>query len=98
MARVANPKRILVRNALAYIEQKIHEANQKLVDELNQEGKFSTAYVSGTDASAKTNVGESVKMFRWLLGYLNISPIPTAYTDAQVDAIDINIRTFDDNQ
>jgi len=96
MARVANSKRIIVRNALAYIEDKIHAANNKLLEEEDSSGKYSSGYLSGLDAGAKTDVKNATKMFRWLIQtYLGLS-VPAAYTNTQVGALDPDIRTHEE--
>lgn len=107
MARVANPPRTIARNALGYIENKIHEVNKNLKDADDlitrlQNEPTTTFTQANIDAfktqlmdQAKTANSEAVKMYRWVLGEFSI-PIPTAYTDAQVDAIDEDIRTFED--
>lgn len=98
MVRVKNNKRILVREALGYIEQEIHGANNDLREELDTDNKLDVTYKTGRDASAKTHVKNAIKMFRWLVEVEFSLTVPNAYTNAEVDAIDIDIRTFDDGK
>ena len=89
----AQPKRITVINALAYIEDKIHSANLKLTKEVDSSGEYDATFQSGLDASAKGDITDIVKMIRWLKEtYFNIASVPTAFSDAEVDAINPLIR------
>jgi len=104
MARIANNNRTITTRALGYVENQIHQINRALqrADELDTElagGNFTTAnknaFKTKLRDDAKTHNQNAVKMYRWLLDEMSI-PTPTAYTDAEVDGIDKEIRTFDD--
>lgn len=92
---VEQTKRIKTIKALAYVENKIHSINNKFKDEKDTSGRLDITYQSGLNTSAKNDGKELVKMLRWLLKELGITTLPTAYTDAQVDAIDPSIRTVE---
>ena len=105
MARVANSLPILARTSLDYIAQKIDKAivnldeAEHLVRKLTLTAAFDTANITTFKneriEKAKEANKDALKMYRWLIGKLSIT-IPTAYTDAQVDAIDTEIRTHDE--
>lgn len=105
MARKANTTKDLVLNAQAYIERQIHISNKALTDserlikELENAGNFTQSNIDSFKADkiqeAKDASRNAVKMFRWMLGKLSITT-PTAFTDAQVDAEDENIRTVEE--
>ncbi len=107
MARVANDKKTLTKGTLNYVSKQINTTNQHLVE--NDEGiqrlrdepdvKFDTVttddYQKQLENLADTSSSEAVQMYLWYLNDQSIAT-PTAYTDAEVDAIDPNIRTSDD--
>lgn len=94
MGRITQYKSELVQNALSYVSGKIGQA----ITDLQQESdtRFKTSYISGKDASAKAHLGEAIKMLRWLYEKEFSLTAVTALTNAQVDAINENIRTLDD--
>ncbi len=105
MARINNNMRTIARNAMAYMENQIHTANKrlKMVDEFDRDNPghtFTTAnvttYKNKLKQDAKASVQNTTKMIRWLFSEFNITTIPSAYTDAEVDAIDADIRTHED--
>ena len=98
MARIDNTKRQVVLRSMAQVENRVHEINVLLRDELDMTGKLDTTYQSGADGNAKTKVAEVIKLIRWLKEvYFGIGgQTQSAYTDAEIDAIDIDIRTHED--
>ena len=91
---VDQPKRVVVLNALGYVQNQITLVNTKLLKETNPDGEYDATFVAGLDTSAKTNLVNILKMLRWLKeGYFGISGTPAAFTDAEVDAINPSIRT-----
>lgn len=89
----AQPKRITVLGALAYMEDRIHDANRKLTIEADTSGQYDATYQAGLDASAKTDIVNVIKMLRWLKEtYFGIAGTPAAFTDAEVDGINPYIR------
>ena len=104
MARISNTPREIARLSLAYIQNKINEVNNNLKDTEELIGRIQTEPTTAFTTSrinafktqlmnqAKTANSEAVSMYRWLLAEFNIT-IPSAFTDAQVDAINIDIRT-----
>jgi len=96
MARVDNTKTNLAGMAISYITDELNTAREDFIEEENRDSKFSTTHVSGRDSSAKTHADNAVKMLRWLYEIEFALTPPTPLTDAEVDAIDVNIRTFDD--
>jgi len=96
MARVANPKISIVSRVLSIVGDRMNDINDKLRDEIDVTGRLDTTYQSGLDASFKADGAEIIKLIRWLVEVeLGLTP-PTAYDNAEIDAIDIDIRTFDD--
>ena len=105
MARVANTMRTIATRGMAYIEEQIHDANNKLgkvdtFDEDNPGHNFTsgniTSYKNSLKSTAKTDVMNAVKMFRFLFTTFNITTIPSAFTDTEVDAKDEDIRTHEE--
>ena len=106
MTLIPQPTRIMVHDAQRYIEDQINKSNNALrnsereVKRLTNEGIFSAtdinAYKQKLINDAKDATKNAIGMYRWLLSELNISPIPRAFTDADVDAIDPEIRQIDD--
>jgi len=96
MARIANTKDIIANGAVSYIVNKLQDALEAFHEELNEETKFSAAHVSGRDSAAKASADEAIRMLRWLYEVeFSLTP-PTPLADGDVDAINIDIRTFDD--
>ena len=105
MTRVENSLAILARNSLEYIDREIDRAVTNLIeaDELVRKLTLTGGFDAANITSFKTNRIDkakeanknALKMYRWLIGEMSIT-IPSAYTDAQVDAIDPEIRTHDE--
>ena len=91
MARVNNTKREVVMELLAEVSTRIAKADKKLLEELDLQNKLNTTYKSSLDSGAKDDLKEVIKFLRWLLAYLNIQNIPSAYTDSQIDTINEDI-------
>ena len=97
MTRSTNTKREVTTALIGNMMNALISAKHKLIDEENKKGKLSTTYTAGLDASAKQDMATSIKLIRWLVqDYFNIQNIPAAYTDAEIDIIDIDIRTTED--
>jgi len=96
MARVANPKDVIANGAVSYIVNELQDALSDFHEELDLDGKLKVAYVSARDGSAKTHAENAIKMLRWFLEteFSRTPQIPL--TNAEVDSIDANIRTFED--
>jgi hypothetical protein len=98
MARVDNDTRQTALALLREIQNHINRINLFLKEEANLEGKLDATYVSGRNAAAIAEGAEILKKFRWFwedANQLNQTVLP-AYTDAEIDAINENIRTHDD--
>ncbi len=105
MVRVANSIKLTVMMANDYIIKQINLTDRKiqesegLIKKLQDEGVFTTAnitsYKNKLIQDAKDAKKKQIKMERWLLNYLGITTIPTAYTDAQVDTENPAIRTHE---
>lgn len=76
----------------SYLASEMQQAQLKLSDELDLGSKFKTSYLNGLDSSAKQNASNIVKMMRWMISDLGVGT-PDAFTDAEVDAINEEIRT-----
>ena len=98
MVLVPQPKRVKVRNLLAFLEDQIHAANADLRDEDDPDviGRLDDTYIAGRDASAKQHLGDIAKALGWLANDLSIT-FPAAWLDADIDALNRDIREFDDN-
>lgn len=107
MARIANTPREIARNALAHVENCIHQVNdhlreadegiQRLTDEPTTsfvQGNID-AYKTQLEALAATKNTDAVATYRWIMDEFSLT-VPAAYTDAEIDAIDPDIRTHDD--
>jgi len=96
MARITNPKDKLAKKALAYIKSKIDSVNSAFEEELDPNDKLKIVYKNARDGIAKDHIDDAIAMLRWLYETeLGLTP-PPALTDAQVDAVDLDIRTFED--
>ena len=96
MARIANPKDQIANAAVSYIVNELQNATKDFHEELDQESKLKTAYISARDGSAKAHADNAIKMLRWLYeDEFGLAP-PAPYSDSEVDGIDDNIRTFED--
>ena len=96
MARIANRKRTLIRNILAYCEDQIHSINRHLTVEDEDNPNYTQSYRDGRDAEAKDDLKNLVRMMRYGISKLPIGTLPAAFDDGEVDAINPDIRTFDD--
>jgi hypothetical protein len=95
MALVPQDKKVKIELILGYLRGKIGDARTKLHEETNPGGKYDATYVSGLDASVKSDIGDIIKMLRWLA--INESfAVPTEFLDAEVDAINPEIRQTED--
>jgi len=97
MAIVPQPKRSKIRNLFAYVTDEINQANRDLKDEADPDtlGRLDDTYVAGRDAAAKQHLGNAIKAIRWLADDLG-ETVPPAYTDAEIDALNREIREFED--
>ena len=96
MARITNPKNEIANGSVSYIINELQKAITDFHEELNEESKLDATYLAARDGSAKTNADNAIKMLRWLYEIeFGLIP-PTPLSDAEVDIIDINIRTFED--
>ena len=96
MTRVANTKDIIANGAVSYIINKLNDALQDFHEELNEESKLKATYVTARDGAAKAKADEAIKMLRWLYETEFSLVPPSPYTNAEVDTINIDIRTFED--
>jgi hypothetical protein len=97
MARVDNTTRQTAVRLLGEIQDHINKINLFLKEEQNVDAKLDATYVSGRNAAAIAEGAEILKKFRWFWedpGQLN-QTVEAAYTDAEIDAINEDIRTHD---
>jgi len=93
MVRVARSKIGTVSRSLRYVTDKLNDANDKLAEELDPQSKLDATYKGALDGGANADARDAIKMIRWLVeDNLSLTP-PAAYTEAEVDAIDADIRT-----
>jgi hypothetical protein len=83
---MAKSEKDIVRDALAYIENRIHDITNLFFDADTTDPRISTTWSSGAVSTAKTKYTELLKMARWLAVRESVA-IPTAYTDAEVATI-----------
>jgi len=96
MTRVANPKDAIANGAVAYIVNELQAATTDFHEELDKNTKFSSAHITSRDGSAKTHADNAIRMLRWLYETeFGLVP-PTPLTNAEVDTINADIRTFED--
>ena len=96
MVRVANAKNVIANGAVSYIIRELQTALSDFHEELDEDTKLDAAYIAARDGSAKTHADNAVKMLRWLYEVEFALAPPAPLDDAGVDAIDVEIRTFED--
>ena len=96
MVRVARDRTGALSQVMNYTQQKFSEIQKLILDEQDGTGRIDSTYQGTLDSNIKSLGADAVKMLRWLIeDNLGLSA-PTAFTEAQVDAIDENIRTYED--
>jgi len=76
----------IARNALAYVEDKIHSANRLFEDSQSNDPRIDATWKSGALQKAKDELSLAIQMFRWLNDRNSIT-LPAAFTDAEVTTI-----------
>jgi len=89
---VDQTKRLKIELIIDYINTNIQISKLLLNREEDLENIFSTTYKGTLDTTIKQKIANIVKILRWLINDLGLST-PNAFTDAQIDAIDPEIRT-----
>ena len=96
MVLVANDKDVIANAAGSYIINSIQKALTAFNEELDEDSKLDSTYVTNRDGVAKTEIDNAIRMLRWVYETeFGLSP-PAPYTDGDVDTIDLNIREHDD--
>ena len=95
MARIARDRTGALSQVMGYTQKKFEEIQKKILDEQDSSGRIDSTYQTGLDAEIKSLGADAVKMLRWLIEENLSLAAPVAYTDAEVDAIDPNIRTYE---
>lgn len=96
MARVPRDRTGTLSMVMNYTKQKFDEIQKRILDEQDSTGRIDTTYQTGLDAEIKSLGADVIKMLRWLIETnLSLSP-PSAFTNTQVDAINPDIRTYED--
>lgn len=96
MARVAQNKRIKTNNLFSYALEEIHAVKKDFDDEVSGDPRFKATYVSARNASAKDHLVNAIKAVTWLRINLGITGNIAPFTDAEIDALNRDIREFDD--
>lgn len=96
MAKVVQNKREKVTNLFAYASDEINAADRDLAEEVSNDPRFKATYVSSRDASAKDHLQNVIKAVTWLKVNLGITGNIAPFTDAEIDALEREIREFDD--
>ena len=105
MARIENNKIEIIGLAQQYVREEIAQSSRalkqarNLIAQLKELGTFDQTQLDKLKTDLKNDVKEHTKnglrMYRWMLAKNNITP-PAAFTDAEVDGMDINIRTHEE--
>lgn len=96
MALIPNDKDVIANGAGSYIINSVQRALTAFHEELDENNKLSTTYISARDGTAKTEIDNAIKMLRWLYETeFGLTP-PAPYTDTEVDGISPSIREHDD--
>jgi len=96
MARVANTKDEIADGSVSYMINQLQDALFDFREELDKDSKLDATYISTRDSSAKTHADNAIRMLRWLFEIeFGLTP-PAPLNDAEVDAIDPNIRTHEE--
>ncbi len=75
-----------------YMRSELQQANSKLHYEADMSGRFSVTWQAGAKTEVYNHEANIIKILRWLAADEGFT-IPTAYTNAEVDAINAEIRT-----
>lgn len=95
MARVVNTAKQALSPTIDYIHNRVNDVD-RFFDESNQtDPPLDTTYKNGRQPAYVVEAKNLVRMIRWYMTKYNIT-IPIAFTDAQVDAIDPDIRTHEE--
>ena len=89
---VAQTKKLKIQFINEYIIKESRIANSLLREEEDIDDKYDDIYKASLDGTVKSHEANIVKMLRWLIDDLSL-PTPDAFTDAQVDVINEEIRT-----
>lgn len=95
MVLVDQDKDEKIRRLVNWVSSEFVHARLDLFEEKNPGGKFDAAWVAGRDASAKGHVSDGIRALRWLFDNLGVT-VPAAYSDAEIDEKDSEIRQKDD--
>jgi len=104
MARIANNLKTQILRANNYLKEKtivvdnalkkLDEIDAELVPEGFTAAKI-TAYKNKIRAEGTADFLKGAQMYQWMIDLIN-ETVPVPYTDAEVDAEDPDIRTFED--
>lgn len=97
MTKVAQTKRNKILNLFAYCEDEIHLANKDTQEEASNDPRFKASYITARDQSAKDHLLNVVKAVGWLRLNLGITGNIAPFTDAEIDALNRDIREYDEN-
>ena len=89
---VEQTKKIKIELINKYIINESKIANSLLRREEDLDDIYDDTYKASLDGTVKSHESNMVMMLRWLIADLSL-PTPDAFTDAQVDAINEEIRT-----
>ena len=96
MTIVEQTKRLKILNLYAYVQDEINAANRDADEESKNDPRFKATYITERDASAKTHCTNAIKALGWLKIDQQITANIAPYTDAEIDALNREIREFDD--
>ena len=107
MARIEYKTKQLIKNGVREITRRfdlVQQGLQELDDFTAKYGHigFDSAKITALKTEIKTkgkdNFEDGLRFALWIAGKVQGITVPAAFTDAEVDALDKNIRTFDEDE
>ena len=95
MAIIQQTKRNKIINLFAYVQDEINLANKDVDEEAKNDPRFKASYITARDDSAKQHLRNVIKAVGWLKIELQITGNISPFLDADIDALNREIRTFD---
>ena len=95
MARINNTLKESLAQLLPYMHRTTALAEEYMAHENQTSPPLDATYKAGRATQYKLEAAKLVKALRWFLNEYSITT-PSAFTDAQIDAEDPNIRTHEE--
>lgn len=94
MARVDNTLQESLKALIPYLQERLGTAEEFILHENQTEPPLEPTYQANRPKEYKLEVAKVVKSMRWFLNKYSL-PTPPAFTDAEMDAEDLNVRTHE---